>query len=1043
MEFLTMQKKIKVLEHAFAASAGAYYSINLTRDLVPGSMYQVIDDKEYSLNESMGLPENARFTDVVAYWGEKLPAEERPAYFAFLSIPNLLEQFHSGVTHVFHKYWTQSALFEPMLAEQHIVMYRDEGNGDILAITYVLDLTQAVHEEQYKRELEEKQVRLEAALQQATKARKYEEMQTALKAADHILSHITRLDSVTSEAELNEAMPGLLAAMGRYSLADRAYIFAWRSEEHQVMHMTHEWCADGVAPTIDVMQDLKMRDLPNWTPRLERGEAIVSMDWNAEKANTPEEFAVFDGQDIHSLIVIPIFASKRLNGYIGFDNPEQSMTSLSVRLLTSVGAYIGGVKENLAMMTELAEKQKSLQDSVAELQEEKNILDALSIDYTSVYYCDLENDLMIALKQGSYTNSAAAEHELNDGLQSYAFRIRYYFDHFIVQESAPDFLEKLSADYLRAYLEHNERFAYRFRAHPNAAGLQCFEVQIVRLESADGFKVVMGYRYIDDIIAEQEKQKIRLEKALADATLSNEIVGTISKIYWLIYRMDLVTGTYDEVSAGSEVHRLTGRRGRTDEVFREVRETVVCEEHQEMMEHFLDTSTLAERLKDTETIAMEYRAASGSWHLGRFIVKKRDESGRVTNVLYVVRQIDKQKQLELEYKQKLISTAEEARRANIAKTDFLRRMSHDIRTPINGIQGMIAIAEHFPDDCAKQTECRDKVKEASGFLLDLVNSILDMNKLESGSVVLEHKPFDLLELLHACDNITAMNGELKGLTIEIRNEGIRHTHLLGSPLHFKQVLQNVTGNAVKYTDAGGTLTLSAEELGCEGGKAVYRFVCKDTGRGMSREFVKHAFEPFTQEGADARTSYMGTGLGLSIAKQLIEMMGGTIAVESELNVGTTFTMTMPFVLDKDYTEAENEQNSRSDLLLTGKRVLVAEDNELNLEIAKFLLENAGIQVSVARNGREAVKLFAASAAGQFDLILMDIMMPEMDGLAAAQQIRGLDRPDAKTVPIVAMTANAFAEDIERSRAAGMNEHISKPLDEQKLLETVRRFAGKI
>ncbi len=1046
MEFLTMQKKIKVLEHAFAASAGAYYSINLTRDLVPGSMYQVIDDKEYSLNESMGLPENARFTDVVAYWGGKLDEKDRPAYFEFLSIPHLLEQFHSGKTHVFHKYHTQSALFEPMLAEQHIVMYTDEANGDVLAITYVLDLTQAEKEAQYKRELEDKQTKLEAALQETARARRYGEMQTALKAADHILSHITRLDSVTNKAELDQAIPGLLAAMGQYSLADRAYTFTWRSEEHQVMYMTHEWCADGVTPTIDMMQGLKMRDLPNWTPRLERGEAIVSMDWNAEKNNTPEEFAVFDGQDIHSLIVIPIFASKRLNGYIGFDNPEKSMTSLSVRLLTSVGAYIGGVKENTSMMQKLAEKQQSLQESVAELQEEKNILDALSIDYTSVYYCDLEQDLMLPLKQCADTNAVVAERAMRDGLQdglkSYSFRIQYYFDHFIVQESAPDFTEKLSAGYLREHLQHNERFAYRFRAHPNPAGQQCFEVQIVRLAGTDGFKVVMGYRYIDDIIAEQEEQKIRLEKALANATLNSEIVGTISKIYWLIYRMDLVTGMYEEISAGSEVHRLTGKTGRTDEVFREVRETVVCDEHQEMMKRFLDTSTLAERLKDTESVAMEYRAASGSWHLGRFIVKKRDESGWVTNVLYVVRQIDKQKQIELEYKQKLLSTAEEARRANIAKTDFLRRMSHDIRTPINGIQGMVAIAEHFPDDVAKQAECRGKVKEASGFLLDLVNSILDMNKLESGSVVLEHKPFDLIELLHECNSITEMNGEMKDLSIVINNERVQHTHLRGSPLHFKQILQNITGNAVKYTDAGGTLTLSTEELGCEGGKAVYRFVCKDTGRGMSREFVKHAFEPFTQEDADARTSYMGTGLGLSIAKQLIEMMGGTIEVESELNVGTTFTMTIPFMLDKDYAEAETEQDSLPTVSLIGKRVLVAEDNELNLEIAKFLLENEGIQVTAAQNGREAVELFAGAETGHFDLILMDIMMPELDGLSAAQQIRQMDRPDAKTVPIVAMTANAFAEDIERSRAAGMNEHISKPLDENRLFETITRYAAK-
>lgn len=215
-----------------------------------------------------------------------------------------------------------------------------------------------------------------------------------------------------------------------------------------------------------------------------------------------------------------------------------------------------------------------------------------------------------------------------------------------------------------------------------------------------------------------EEQMLQLEKALADATLNSEIVDSISKLYWLIYRMDLISETYEEVSAGHEMHRLTGRTGNTTELFKEVCEKVVSKEYQKIMKTFLDVSTLPKRLKDTESVALEYLSASGSWHMGRFIVKKRDEKGNVINVLYVVRQIDKQKQLEMEYKQKLLEAAEDARRANMAKTDFLRRMSHDIRTPINGIQGMISIAEHCPDDKDKQKECRDKIKEASSFLLE-------------------------------------------------------------------------------------------------------------------------------------------------------------------------------------------------------------------------------------------------------------------------------------------------------------------------------------
>lgn len=1040
MKFLTMQKKMEILEHAFAESAGAYYNINLSKNRVPGTMYQMLNGKQYSLNEKMGLPENARFSDVAAFWGERLRASEQPAYFEFLSCSNLLKAFQAGKRHVFHRYWSHSISGEPMLVEHHIVMYQDEVSGDIMAIAYILDLTRKHKEEQYKWELEEKQMRLEAALRRVKEASKYQEMQVALEAVDNILQNITALDNVESEAELNDILPTLLASMGTYSMSARAYIFSWASEERHVLCMTHEWCAAGVTSTIDKMQCLKLSDLPNWMPRLCRGEAIISMDWEAERDKTPEEFAVFDGQDIRSLIIIPIFSSRRVNGYIGFDNPEQSMTALSVRLLSSVGAYIGGVKENLFMMNELERKQQSLQDSLDKLNEERNILNALCIDYISVHYCDLQADTMVAIKQEDYTNAAIAEKHMDEQqAQTYSYRIRYYFENFIIQESAPDFLYKMSAAYLKDYLTYNERFAYRFRAKPNQVGQQYFEVQVVRLTGASGFKVVIGYRYVDDIIAEQEKQKIKLENALAEATLNSEIIDSISKVYWLIYRMDLKTGTYEEISAGSEVHHLTGKRGKTAEMLKEMRETVVGKEHQSTMERFLDTSTLTERLRDIESIAAEYQAVGGSWHLARFIVKKREQNGCVSNVLYVVRQIDKQKQLEVEYKQKLLETAEDARRANIAKTDFLRRMSHDIRTPINGIRGMVTVAEHYGDDLAKQKECRDKIKEASGFLLDLVNNILDMNKLESGSVVLEHKPFEMLQLLNETYNITSMNADIKGISVSFDYTKIQHTHLLGSPLHLKQALQNVVGNAVKYNHTGGSIRLSAEELSCADDKVTYRFICTDTGCGMSEEFIQHAFEPFAQEDSSARTSYMGTGLGLAIVKQLIEMMGGTVQVQSQLQVGTTFCIDMPFDLAADFAQEERTEQFIPDDVLRGVHVLLVEDNDLNLEIAKFMLENAGMRVTSAQNGQQAVDLFAASPEYDFGLILMDVMMPIMDGLTATRTIRRMARQDAASVPILAMTANAFAEDREQSQAAGMNEHLSKPLDEHKMMQIIKRY----
>ena len=687
-------------------------------------------------------------------------------------------------------------------------------------------------------------------------------------------------------------------------------------------------------------------------------------------------------------------------------------------------------------------KEELLHKSVDEIIAEKGILDALSIDYTAVFYCDLNEDTLLPLKQGNYTNSFGEQYTPASGWQSYSYRIRHYFNNFVIQESAPDFLERLDAENVKRHLQHNDRFAYRFRARPNKIGQQYFEVQIVRLAGEEGFKAVMGYRFVDDIISEHERQKTQLENALAIATLNSEIVGAISKIYWLIYRMDLVDGTYEEISAGQEVHRLTGKHGNTAERFREVRETVVTPEHQEMMEQFLDTATLADRLQDSESISMEYRAASGSWHIGRFIVKKRDANGRVTNVLYVVSQIDKQKQKEIEYRQKLLATAEEAKRANIAKTDFLRRMSHDICTPINGIRGVVSIANHCPENLSRQQECRDKVMQASGFLLDLVNNVLDMNKLESGTVVLEHKPFNMLEVLQESYNIVGMQGQEKAINLTAEPWRVEHAYLVGSPLHLRQILQNVASNAVKYCGVGGKIIVTCEETAHKDGRATFSLTCRDNGCGMSREFLARAFEPFSQENRGARTTFSGTGLGLAITKQLVEMMGGTVTIESEPGVGTKVSMVIPFDIDGAYEQRAQPEEPVSEVSLDGVHALLVEDNELNMEIAQFLLEHAGMTVRCAWNGQEAVEAFQDSEPGTYDVILMDVMMPVMDGLTAAETIRGMQRDDAATVPIFAMTANAFPEDVQQTKDAGMNEHLSKPLNDTEVLQTIQRYVRK-
>ena len=868
-----------------------------------------------------------------------------------------------------------------------------------------------------------------------------EELQKVISAVDEVMENTALLDNIKSEAELEQVMPVLLASLGKYAQADRSYIFELKPGFTDVLYMRHVWCAQGMSPTFMEMQDIPLSSVPNWFAILHNDGMIVSYNCENDRDKWPEESVLFSNEGVKSIILLPLVSGGTVTGYMGIDNPDRSRVELTVSLLKGISGHISGLKENLHMMKMLEENQRSLQQSLTELNKEKKILDALSIDYTSIYYCDLLNDSMIPIKCADYNNAAAMVKRSAGRKGSYSSSIQSYYEHFMIKESSPDFLEKMDREYMREYLSKNERFAYKYRVHPNKAGQQYFEVQVVRLPGEDGFKAIMGYRYIDDLVAEQEKLQTRLENALAEATLNSEIIGTISKIYWLIYRINLVEGTYEEISASQETHKLTGRKGYIADILQEMFEKIVSEEHGPIMQEFWNIDTLPERLKDTDSVMIEYKTRTGSWNLARIIAKKRDDEGNVLNALYVVRKIDREKQKEIQYKQHLMEAAEDARRANMAKTDFLRRMSHDIRTPINGIQGMLAIADHFPDDPEKQQECRAKVKEASGFLLDLVNNILDMNKLESGAIVLEHKPFDLLEVLQEVNNIAEMNAGLRGIKVSVNHEKIRHRHLMGSPLHLKQILQNIDGNAVKYNREGGSISFSTSEIACAKGMVTFKFVCSDTGRGMSREFLAHAFEPFAQEDTSARTAYMGTGLGLPIAKQLAEMMGGTIEVESEQNVGTTFTTTIPFEIDTAYESRDPLKNPVSEGDVSGVRVLLVEDNELNMEIAKFILENAGMEVTTAFNGKEAVDLFAASEDHQFDLILMDVMMPVMDGLTATRTIRALERKDARKIPIFAMTANAFSDDIEASRKAGMNEHLAKPLDERTLMNVIRRYVS--
>ncbi len=372
--------------------------------------------------------------------------------------------------------------------------------------------------------------------------------------------------------------------------------------------------------------------------------------------------------------------------------------------------------------------------------------------------------------------------------------------------------------------------------------------------------------------------------------------------------------------------------------------------------------------------------------------------------------------------------------ANEAKTTFLLNMSHDIRTPMNGIIGMLNIADKFPLDIEKQNECRKKVKNASNILLELVNDVLDRSKLESGEVVLEHIPFDLNDIIKDTYDSLSKQAEDAGVKIVQNNFNVEHTKLIGSPLHLKRIYMNIVSNAIKYNKENGKVYLFVEETNFDGHDAIIEFTCKDTGIGMSKEFMERLFEPFAQENQSARTSYKGTGLGMSIVKSIVEKMNGTIDVDSVKNEGSTFVVTIPIEINRSHVSEKGIDNKTYSI--NGLNILLVEDNELNMEIAEFLLNEHGATVIKAYNGKEAVDIM--SVDNNIDVILMDVRMPIMDGYKASKAIHGL----GVNIPIIALTANAFVEEKQRAKQEGMDAYLSKPLDEKLVIKTISDLVKK-
>ena len=465
-----------------------------------------------------------------------------------------------------------------------------------------------------------------------------------------------------------------------------------------------------------------------------------------------------------------------------------------------------------------------------------------------------------------------------------------------------------------------------------------------------------------------------------------------------------------------------------------IRDMFVAPEFRAEFEQIINLKTMAQRLEAHGSQSLYFVDFRGRWC--QLLLTRQRPDGKVTDFIATVRDVDEEKRREMEYQKKLSDAMEEAQRANAAKTSFLSRMTHDIRTPLNGIIGLLKINDAHQEDWELVRSNRQKMLVAADYLLSLINDMLEMSKLEDGNIILSHEPVDLRVLASDVKTIAGQRAAETGVTLtyDLPQEALVHPCVYASPLHLRQIFLNIYSNCIKYNHPGGNVhtTFRCENAGSSA--VTYSWIISDTGVGMSQDFIAHIFEPFTQERADARSVLCGTGLGMAIVKSLVEKMHGTICVESEEGVGSTFTVTIPFEAAPEAAEAAPVPVFHAGI--QGLHLLLAEDNELNTEIAQTLLSDEGSRVTSVSDGQMALQAFRDAPAGTFDAILMDVMMPNMDGLEATRAIRALPREDAAAIPIIAMTANAFVEDAQRCLAAGMNAHLAKPLQMDLVISTI-------
>lgn len=664
-----------------------------------------------------------------------------------------------------------------------------------------------------------------------------------------------------------------------------------------------------------------------------------------------------------------------------------------------------------------------------------NVVSALSRDFRNVYLVDLEKNEISVVKLDGYLTRG-----LDDDPKKrfpYDVSCARYIEDRVHPEDKLMMTSAMSIDVVRAALQHDDEYIGVYRILEKGE-THYYQFKYVHVENSP--IVVAGFQNVDSMVSEERKRQEELLLLQENDLFRKKVLGSLALIYFGVFYIDLSSEHFIEMTNTEEasVNEFIGDKGNAREKFVTMSKFMVYPDQAQLVLDFTNLDTLPERLSGRDSISFHFNGSYVGWCEGMFIAVERDSNGRCTKVLWTVRSIRDEIAKEEDYKNQLKIALQKAKQANSAKSAFLARMSHDIRTPLNGILGLLELEEKKDLDQETRASHRKKAKIAANHLLSLLSDVLELSKLDDSDTVLVEEPFNLLQVLSEIYTIAMLRADENCVSVLHDNSvNLKYLDLFGSPLHIRQIFLNLLTNAIKYNKKGGSVYCHSEIVEESPDKVVYCFHVEDNGIGMKDEFLKHIFEPFVQEHSDARSTFQGAGMGMAIVKRLVDKMNGSITVQSELGKGSRFAVTLPFRINKNPQKQESE--SLDNVSVEGMKVLLVEDNELNMEVARGLLEDMGVVVSCAVNGAEAVEFFEQVGEGNLDLILMDLMMPVLDGYGASQKIRLSSKKDATQIPIVALSANAFEEDVRKAKDAGMNSLLAKPINLALLQRTLARY----